>query len=210
MKKALLKVLNVNQDSAYSDPKSVLKEYDIFLAINGIYRSNDIESYRKKIRKKTELCDEIITLYKKATLENERILLLEDLFAIGYDSDKLVVMILAVFSYKNRPANLWEYGDLLYTIRNFRYLTQYIKIIEDYTLGDDRQMVILLVGKSREEKVIPILTSLLDDSTVYGHALEALSCFSGEEIDRIMIKYMNCSVKWISRIAQGYMAKYRK
>lgn len=188
-KKELLKFLNAKRKESHINPDSILKEYDAFWEMNGIYRSSDIVSFRKKIKGHTELCEDIIKLYNKSKLENERITLLEDLLAIGYDKDKLVELI------------------LIYSIKNFRYMSQYLTIIKDESYGEARQMLILLVGKSKKVYVVPILKELLSDLTVYGHALDALSNFSGDEINCIMHKYIDCNVAWIRKIAGRHLAK---
>jgi hypothetical protein len=206
-KRELLKFLNTKRNGSHINPDSILKEYDAFWEMNGIYRSSDIVSFRKKIKGHTELCEDIIKLYNKSKLENEQITLLEDLLAIGYDKDKLVELILNMFYAKNPPTNLWEYADLLYSIKNFRYMSQYLTIIKDESYGEDRQMLILLVGKSKKAYVVPILKELLSDLTVYGHALDALSNFSGDEINHIMHKYIDCNIAWIREIAEKYLSK---
>lgn len=203
----LLKLLEARRKEIYANPDSVLAEYDALWAANGIYRSHDIVSFRKNIKGHTEVGDEIVALFNKAKLENERIAILFDLHALGYEKDKLVEIILSVFYSEKRPANLWEYADLLYEIKDFRYLPQYLDIIQDASYKEDRQMLILLVGKSKKTCVVPILIELLNDSTVYGHALEALSHFSGEEIEQIMCQYTKCEVPWIRRVAEKYLKK---
>ena len=84
-------------------------------------------------------------------------------------------------------------------------MSEYIDIINDESYGEARQMLILLLGKSKNKDIIPILIRLLDDSTVYGHALDALSNFEGEEIQQIMHKYIDCDVRWIRQIAERYV-----
>ena len=86
-------------------------------------------------------------------------------------------------------------------------MSQYLSIIKDESYGEDRQMLILLVGKSKKAYVIPVLKELLSDSTVCGHALYALSNFSGDEIDCIMHKYIDNNITWIREIAEKYLSK---
>ena len=190
----------------YNAPESCLKEYHAFLLSNGIYPSLYHEKIQKKLKNRRDLCDEVLLFYHKAKLPNERLSFLEDLQIMGYDKNKLVELILDVFFCEDRPTNLWEYADLLYSIKNFRYMSQYLTIIKDESYGDDRQMLILLVGKSKKAYVVPILKELLSDLTVYGHALDALSNFSGDEINNIMHKYIDCDIAWIREIAEKYLS----
>lgn len=208
-KKATLTLLNDLRTEVYSKQGSLLKEYHNFLLSNNIYPSLDQEIIREKLKAKKSLSDRILQFYHKARLENERISFLEDLRAVGYDKNLLVELILEAFYNKNRPSNLWEYADLLYSIKNFRYMPQYLAIIKDSSFGSDRQMLVLLVGKSKEEYVIPVLKELLNDSTVSGHALDALSHFSGEDIACIMKEYLNSDIRWIRKIAEKYLLRHR-
>ena len=210
MDKALLSILKKNRQIAHRNPKSILKKYDEYLETHGIYHSLNSDIFAKSIKGHVELADGILALYNIAKLENERILLLEDLLTIGYDKNKLVELILAVFNAEESPDNLWEYGDLLYSIKNFRYMSHYLDIIKNKAFGEARQMLIILVGKSKRKSVIPVLTELLDDPTVFGHALDALSNFSGVEIDHIMRKYMDYNVAWVQKIAVMYFSKGRQ
>ena len=193
----LLNVLEKNKKNSYSKEDSILKEYDEFLLINGIYRGFDIMTFRKKIKGRTDLCKKILEIYNKAQLENERISLVQDLYAIGYNKDLLVEMILEEFDKKEQKSYLWEYGDLLYTIKNYKYLPQYIDIIKNSAFKESRQMIILLVGKCKKQDVIPVLISLVEDETIYGHVIDALSNFEGKEIIQIMDKYKADKIKWM-------------
>ena len=192
----------------YKNPNSMLKEYDEFLASNDIYRSKDPMTFRKNIKGHYELCEEILNFYHKAKLDNEKISFLEDLYAIGYDKNKLVELILQMFESNKKTDTLWDYGDLLYRIRRYKYLPQYLKIIENKSYGINRQMVVLLVGKSKKPEVIPVLKRLLDDKDVYGHALEALANFKGDEIQEIMERYTDHNVTWIRNKAKRYLKKH--
>lgn len=202
-----LKIINKKRIQIYKDPDSILKKYDEYLLMNGLYHSADEVTFRKKLKGHTELCGFILNLYSEAKLENEKISLLEDLLAIGYDKNKLVELILSVFFSEERPEDLWDYGNLLYSLRKYSYMSQYLEIITNELYGDDRQMVILLVGKSKNPKVIPILIELLNDPNVYGHALSALSNFQGDEIINIMSCYKDDKMTWIQNVAKRYLEK---
>ena len=189
----------------YSDPNSIQKELDSFLKEHNFYHSLNSAMFRKCLRGQYELFDGFLNLYHKAKYENEKLSLLEDLVAIGCNKDKLVELVLEVFNSDN--PYLWEYGDLLYHLNNFRYMHQYLSIISNKSFGSDRQMVILLVGKSKKPEAIPALKKLLSDESVYGHALDALSHYKGSDILEIMNLYKNCKVKWIRDIALKYIMR---
>lgn len=197
--------LKKRKKEIYKDPRSVLKKYDRYLEEHGIYNTDDSMLLKKKLKGHIELSDMILSLYREAVLENEKIALLEDLYATGYDKDKLTEIVLDVFFSKKDSLELWEYGDLLYRMKRYKYLEQYISIIQDNSYGEARQMVVLLVGKSKKEKVIPVLKKLLKDDTIEGHVVDALTNFSGEDINNIMKKYLDSDVVWIRNIARKYL-----
>lgn len=200
-------LLREKRNDVSMNPDSILKKYDNFLNAHGIYFALDRMYFHKSIKGHTELCEGILDLYAEATLENEKLVLLEDLATIGYNTNKLSEMILHIFRDEPLPTNLWEYADLLYTLNNFRYLSEYLTIISNKRYGDARQMLILLVGKSKNKCVIPVLKELLNDSSVYGHALEALSNFREKEIEKIMCGYLSSNIIWIKQIAEKYLRR---
>ena len=205
--KDMLLFLEKRKKELYRNQDSIIKKYDDFLAINGVYLSVYKEAYREKIKGHYELCDGIIKLYQEARLENEKIVLLEDLLAIGYDKNKLTELVLDVFDTADETMDLWHYGDLLYTMRKYKYLPRYLKIIENKSHGTGRQMVVLLVGKSKKAEAVPVLKTLLEDPDVYGHAVEALSNFDGQDIEEIMFRFLDCKVTWIRKKAHRYLTK---
>ena len=210
MEKDIYQLAEKQRLLAYKNPDSISKEYDAFLEKNNIYHSLNRKLFEKSLHGHIELCDGILDIYKKTSLENEKISLLEDLFVIGYDRNALVELIFLVFKSQNRPSNLWEYGDLLYKIGNFNYLHDYLELVKDKSLGSDRQMLLLLLGKSKNKTVIPVLIELLSDNSVCGHALDALSNFSGNEIEESMLKYSKSDITWVRNIAKRYLDKTKK
>lgn len=210
MEKDIYQLAEKQRLLAYKNPDSISKEYDAFLEKNNIYHSLNRKLFEKSLHGHIELCDGILDIYKKTSLENEKISLLEDLFVIGYDRNALVELILLVFKSQNRPSNLWEYGDLLYKIGDFNYLHDYLELVKDKSLGSDRQMLLLLLGKSKNKTVIPVLIELLSDNSVCGHALDALSNFSGNEIEESMLKYSKSDITWVRNIAKRYLDKTKK
>lgn len=71
-------------------------------------------------------------------------------------------------------------------------------------------MLLLLLGKSKNKTVIPVLIELLSDNSVCGHALDALSNFSGNEIEESMLKYSKSDITWVRNIAKRYLDKTKK
>ena len=208
--KGFLKFLYQRRKEIYANPDSILKEYDDFLALNGIYFSHNPELYREKLKGRVDLCGGILEIYNKAKLENEKFSRMQDLYIAGYDKNEIVELILEIFISEPENVFLWEYGNLLYQIRNYRYLLQYVEIANNINYGTSRQMIVLLIGKSKKVEVIPVLKKLLEDLDVDGQALEALTNFSGEDIEEIMQQYLNHEVTWIRNTAKKYLKKKGK
>ena len=74
-------------------------------------------------------------------------------------------------------------------------------------------MVVLLVGKLRVEKAIPILIDLLEDESVRAHAITALGDFKREEFRPCFERFENSAhPKWRhqSRVALKKLDKQKE
>ncbi len=70
---------------------------------------------------------------------------------------------------------LWTVGNAVFAISEKNYLKEMIGICRDSSLGRSRQMIVVHLSKFKNsDGVFDTLISLLDDSSVRGHALEAL------------------------------------
>ncbi len=207
--KEIQKIIEENLRRTYSNPDSILKKYKDFLLFNGIYSINE-KSLKKIDKQKDELISGMLTIYQEAKIRQEKYIILDDLYKIGYSKDKLVEMILDEYNTAQDLLFLWQFGDLLYTFKRQKFLSQYISIIMNPKYGTSRQMIVLLVGKSKKEKVIPYLKELLNDPDVHGHALEALANFVNEDIISIMKQYTDYKVTWIRKVAVKYLKKHNE
>ena len=210
----LIDFLEKRRQEIYKDERSILKKYDELLMKYGVVRGYDGVTYKKKIKRKAKnnksLINEIVSLYQKAQLQNEKETLLDDLFEAGYDQDKLIQLIIDAFKKSNGEENLWQYGDLLYRVKNYDYMDEYEKIAKETKYASARQIVVALIGESKKEAEIPFLISLLEDEEIEGHVIWALSNYRKSEVYEIMQKYIDHPRKWIRDIALKYVAKYEK
>ena len=83
------------------------------------------------------------------------------LYASTNGQDKLIQLIIDAFKKSNGEENLWQYGDLLYRVKNYDYMDEYEKIAKETKYASARQMVVALIGESKKEAEIPFLISLL-------------------------------------------------
>lgn len=209
MDRELLKILRERQKCIYEDPKSILKRYDEFLMGNGIYHSFNQDLFFKSIKNKKFLCRGTLLIYFEANYDNEKLFLLECLHNIGYDTDSLVQLVLDIFKRQKNNEFLWQYADFLYTLKNYKYMNDYLKIIMDKDYGINREMLILLVGESKINTNIPYLIELSKDDTVRGHVLAALSNYDDNRIMLLMEENVKNPKKWISDISKEYISKHR-
>ena len=114
----------------------------------------------------------VIKYYKMAKLKNEKQYLLGWFHHKGLE--EVVPMLLKDYCSNNSDIDKWAIGDRLYQIRSKKYIDDYLKIISDSSYGQDRQMIILLVGKLKVEAAIPILIDLLEDEGVRLQAIVSL------------------------------------
>ena len=133
----------------------------------------------------------VIKYYKMAKLKNEKQYLLGWFHHKGLE--EVVPMLLKDYYSNNSDIDKWAIGDRLYQIRSKKYIDDYLKIISDSSYGQDRQMIVLLVGKLKVEAAIPILIDLLEDEEVRLQAICALGCFKREEFRTYFERFQNCS-----------------
>lgn len=106
--------------------------------------------------------------------------------------DEIVPILLEDFHSKETP-NLtrWFIADCLYQIRSKNFIKEYLDIVSSRMFGRNRQMIILLLGKLKEERAIPILIDLLEDEEVRLHAICALGEFKREDFRCYFERFQN-------------------
>lgn len=96
--------------------------------------------------------------------------------------EEIIPMLLEDF-YSKETVELtrWFISDCIYQIRSKNFIKDYLDIVSNKKFGRNRQMIILLLGKLKEECAISTLVSLLEDEEVRLHAICALGEFKREE-----------------------------
>lgn len=85
------------------------------------------------------------------------------------------------YSEATQDLTRWLISDCIYQIRSKNFVKEYLDIVSSRLFGRNRQMVILLLGKLKEECAVPVLIALLEDEEVRLHAICALGEFKREE-----------------------------
>lgn len=145
----------------------------------------------------------VIKYYKKAKLKNEKRYLLGWFHHRGLE--EAVPMLLEDF-YSNN-ADRWAIGDRLYQIRSRQYVDDYLNIISDSSYKEDRQMVVLLIGKLKVESAVPVLIDLLEDTSVRLHAVIALGNFKKEAFRKYFERFENSTNSALRKAAKTALKK---
>ena len=106
--------------------------------------------------------------------------------------DDVVPMLLKDY-YSDKTADLtrWFISDCIYQIQSKSFVNEYLNIVSNKMFGRNRQMIVLLLGKLKEESVISTLIDLLDDEEVCLQAISALGEFKREEFRYYFERFQN-------------------
>ena len=119
-------------------------------------------------------------LAKELEKPNEQNYFLRFLHIKGLDD--VVPMLLEDYSFeKTEDLTRWFISDCIYQIRARNFVKEYLNIVSSRRFGQNRQMIVLLLGKLKEESAVPVLIDLLEDEDVRLHAICALGQFKREE-----------------------------
>ena len=171
--KQLIKQYQDDAASARQCPDSVLPAFERELHQLGFQFEvlNQAEALLPK-HKKTVL-PIVMKYYALAKNPAEKNELLRWLHHRGFE--EAVPMLLAdYYSDRTPDTTRWFISDTLFEIRSRKYVQDYLRIVSDPTFGRNRQMLVLLLGKLKEESAIPVLIDLLEDEEVRLHAISAL------------------------------------
>ena len=208
---ALVKLMIENSKKAYKKylvehPDSLLPLFEQELRNLGyeFEISEQIEQFLPK--HKQTILPIAIRYYQQATYDNEKDFFISLFRYRGFE--EVVPMLLRDFcSSTTSNCTRWFIADCLYQIRSKKYIADYLKIISNSSYGQDRQMIILLIGKLKVEAAIPILIALLEDEEVRLHAIVALGDFKREEMRPYFERFQNSSHPGWRKYARAALKK---
>lgn len=122
--------------------------------------------------------------------------------------DDVIPMLLEDY-YFEKTADLtrWFISDCIYQIRSKNFLREYLDIVSSRRFGRNRQMIVLLLGKLKEEIAIPTLIDLLEDEEVRLHAICALGEFKREEFRCHFERFQNSTHPGWRKYAKAALKK---
>lgn len=97
---------------------------------------------------------------------------------------KNVAFVLIDLLKKSNPLTnycLWSIGNALYTIDDKSSYSEIITICKNKELGEARQMLLGTLARTKKKEAYDVLLDCLTDSTVRGHAIDALGRFGNPE-----------------------------
>ena len=95
--------------------------------------------------------------------------------------DDIVPMLLEdYYSKEADDLTRWFISDCLYCIRSKKFIREYQEISSNKIFGINRQMIVLLLGKLKDDTSVPILIALLEDEEVRLQAICALGEYKRE------------------------------
>lgn len=101
------------------------------------------------------------------------------------------ILIEDYYSEETQDLSRWFISDCIYQIRSKNFVKEYLDIVSSKMFGRNRQMIVLLLGKLKEESAIPTLIDLLEDEEVRLHAISALGEFKREEFRCYFERFQN-------------------
>ena len=187
--KRMIDQYKANEEQMRKNPDSILLNFKQELLNLGFDFQVLNQAERLLPKHKDTILPIVIKYYKMAKLRNEKQYLLGWFPHAGLED--VVPMLLEDFYSNNSDIDKWAIGDRLYQIRSKKYIDDYLKIISNSSYGQDRQMIILLVGKLKVKAAIPILINLLEDEGVRLQAIAALGDFKQENLRPYFERFQN-------------------
>ena len=145
-------------------------------------------------------------LAKELDKPNEQNHFMSFFYIKGLD-DVIPTLIEDYYSEKTTDLTRWFISDCIYQIRSRHFVKEYLEIAINKTFGQNRQMIVLLLGKLKEEGAISTLISLLEDEDVRLHAICALGEFKREEFRCHFEKFQNSTHPGWRKYAKAALKK---
>ncbi len=145
-------------------------------------------------------------LAKERKKPNEQNYFMQFLYIKGLD--EVVPMLLKDY-YDEGTADLtrWFISDCIYQIRSKTFVKEYLDIVSNRAFGRNRQMIVLLLGKLKEENAVPILIKLLEDEDVCLQAICALGEFKNAEFRCYFERFQNSAHPGWRKYARAALKK---
>lgn len=194
--------------------KRVLKNIDIIkkgLKASGIYVDDDLRLLQEKPDKQTAYS----IIYNHAVnddLTSEELMIvfrsLTKLKIRKHETAQLIIStIMKCISDDLDDVWCWDYCDKLYSLGCKEFKADYIYIASCKKLGEKRQMIFLLMGKTKDPDYIDVLIEALKEPGISGHAISALDKFGDIVPDDIFVPFLDDDRNWVRDVAKKRLKK---
>lgn len=196
----------------HGKPKPDKQEKRLFKIVKGAgVRANDFYDIEVAVKSGTiNINDNLFDLYSCAETDEDREqitrLLLKSPFLDKKRLARLVVDKINTYRstgcYNEKFMYLWSMCDTLYALNVKDYLKEYLEIASDREMKSSSQMIMLLLGRIRDNASISVLIECLGDEEVNGHALSALARYkNNEKIKEAAQDFLTDKRAWVRKTA---------
>ncbi|MEL6340577.1 MAG: HEAT repeat domain-containing protein [Myxococcota bacterium] len=104
----------------------------------------------------------------------------------------------------------WAIGNALEVLASDKIADQMIRLATDRRYGRAREMVVLGLGRLKnDERVVDVLLALLDDKDVAGHAVMALGRLGAQRAKQPLERFAQDERQWVRREAEKALRKLK-
>jgi HEAT repeat protein len=101
----------------------------------------------------------------------------------------------------------WAVGSALEVVADDVVFDDVVELARDRSYGRDRQMVVLALARMKDPRSVEVLTELLEDDTVTGHAVMALGRLKAAQARSAIERCLEHPQPWVRKEAKKALAK---
>lgn len=101
----------------------------------------------------------------------------------------------------------WAIGNALEIVADDAVFDAVADLARDRSYGRERQMVVLALARMKDPRAVEVLTGLVDDDTVAGHAVMALGRLRAAQARTVIEGCLQHPQAWVRREAKKALAK---
>jgi HEAT repeat protein len=101
----------------------------------------------------------------------------------------------------------WAVGNALEVVADDAVFDDVVELARDPSFGRDRQMVVLALARMKNPQAVEVLTELLDDDAVAGHAVIALGRLKAAQARPAIERFLEHPQPWVRKEAKKALGK---
>lgn len=105
------------------------------------------------------------------------------------------------------PEYRWTVGNALEVVAGDDEFNDLVELASDRSLGPDRQMVVLALGRAQDPRAVEVLAGLIDDHDVVGHAVMALGNLRASEAREALQRCLENPRPWVRKEARKALSR---